>query len=197
MSVTTVSDYVLYTGDATTASALVQANLDVAEQMVEEYLRRELASTERTERVRWATTCRVYPRHTPITSVPSSASYTVEDEATITDVGYDAVDAAVGALYWPSNPPDDYRHNAPRATVTYTGGWTNDTLPAAIKRQVSLIANTLANPTALTQPGVISASVGDVSITRSQAAVNGQVSAIDAIVPMSSAVLNSYRWRPF
>ena len=33
----------VYTGDTTTASALVEANLDVAEAMVEEYLRRELA----------------------------------------------------------------------------------------------------------------------------------------------------------
>jgi hypothetical protein len=42
----------------------------------------------------------------------------------------------------------------------------------------------------------VSASVGDVSITRSQKAVDAQGAAIDALVPLSSVVLKGYRWRP-
>lgn len=194
MSAITIDQYRLQTGDSTTASALVQTRLDEAEALVEDYLRRELASEQRTEKVRWSRTCRVYPKHTPITEVPATAAYSVEDEATIIDVGYSAVDQAVGE--WPAPIPDDYRHNAPYALITYTGGWTADTMPKTLVRIVSQLAYRLGNQSAIGGPGVSSASVGDVSVSYSQKAIDGATHPVDALLPLSSVMLKPYRWRP-
>lgn len=193
MSTVTIAQYQFHTGDTTTASATVQAGLDVAEQMVEDYLRRELASTERTEDIRVWPHGLVYPKHVPVTSVQASADYSVHNEATIKYVTPDDVTSEVVGDW--SVPTDAYPHSLPYGSVTYVGGWTSATLPVTIVRVVALIAKAFTVPGTIQGAGVSSASVGDVSITYSTAAANGH-DGIDAIVPLSSALLQGYRWRP-
>lgn len=194
MSTVTVEQYQFHTGDVTTASATVQANLDIAEQMVEDYLRRSLASTERTERMRVWPHGLVYPANVPVTSVQASADYSVHNEATIKYVtADDGVESIVGPDH--SVPVDGYPHSLPYASVTYVGGWTAASMPVSIVRVVSLAARAFANPSSIPASGVASAGVGDVNITYSTAAGDTN-EAIDAIVPLASTMLSGYRWRP-
>ena len=193
MSTVTVAQYQFHTGDSTTASATVEAALDVAEEMVGGYLRRELASAERTEEMRVWPHGVVYPKHVPVTSVQASADYSVHNEATIKYVTPDDVTSEVVGDW--SVATDNYPHSLPYASVTYVGGWSAATMPVTIVRTVALIAKAFVNPTTIAGAGVASASVGDVSVTYTTAATDGN-DGIDAIVPLSSVLLSGYRWRP-
>jgi len=192
MSTVTVEQYRVWTGDSTSSSALVEPLLDVAESLVEEYLRRPLASVERTEEYKVWTGGIVYPKAVPVTSVQASATYSVEDTATIKYVTPDDVTSEVVGDRLTAS--DDYPHSLPKATVTYVGGWTSITLPPSIARIVSLAAKALLAPASVADPTVTKQAVGDVSITRDAASSTGH--GIDVLVPLSSQLLHGYVWRP-
>jgi len=192
MSTVTIAQYKAQTDDSTKASATVQANLDLAESMVEEFLRRELASEERTEAMRVWPNGLVKPKHVPVTSVQASASYSVEDTAQIKYVTPDDITSEVVGDY--STATDDYPHSLPKATVTYVGGWSSVTVPASIQRVVSLAAKALNTPASISPSGVEQASVGDISVKYANAGASEV--ALDALVPFASALLKGYRYRP-
>lgn len=164
MAVVTVERYRVLTRDQVTASAAVEEALEVAEQAVAEYLRRDdLGHQLRTERLRCWPTGKVYPIHTPITDVAVSASYRAENSAILEYVSPDDITVSVGD--WPINRWDDYPASMPHATVQYTGGWTLATLPMKVQAVVAEVAQVLAGARQPAGVGVESASVGDVSVS--------------------------------
>lgn len=193
MSTVTIAQYRTQTGDSTTASATVQEHLDTAEGLVEDFLRRDLASAERAETMKLWPGNQVFPKHTPVTSVPASASYEVYDSARVQYVDADLITTDVGR--WPVDLDDAYPHSLPQATITYTGGWTSDTLPTTIVRIVAKVAQRFVTAASIPDPGVAQASVGDVSVTYSQAAGEAET-VLDSLFPLSTAMLKPYRWRP-
>lgn len=194
MSTVTLAQYVTHTGDTVSPSATVEANLAVAERMVEDYLRRELASAERSEEMKVWPNGLVYPKHVPVTSVQASARYEVKNEAIIKYVTPDdLVSEVVGN--W-SDPDDGYPHSRPTATVTYVGGWTSETMPVSIVRVVALAAQALTVPGTAPKLGVKQASVGDVSVTYANDSGSNGTEALDSLVPLASVMLYGYRWRP-
>jgi hypothetical protein len=194
VSTVTVAQYRVWTQDSTTPSGTVEASLELAEQMVAEYLRRDdLGSSERTERVRVHRTGLAYPRHTPITALPPDASYQLVNTVQLRGVrADDAGVVVVGDWY---QRTDDYPSSLPYATVVYTGGWTTETLPVAIQRVVALAARTLAGAAQPVQPGVARAMVGDVQVDYTDTAAQAD-EALDMLVPLATASLRRYRWRP-
>jgi hypothetical protein len=144
------------TGDHTSAAADVERALTDAQRLVEEYLRRPLELAERTERLRvyhLNGARAVYPKATPIQLVP--AGLTVEGAAV---VGADALTSWAG---WSSRSDRSY------VEITYTGGYTDITLPLTIGREIARTAQQLLSPaTAQAIPGgAKSVRVGDVAVT--------------------------------
>jgi hypothetical protein len=148
------------TGDTSTADDTVTAALADAEKLIAEYLRRPLDRQERTERCRlyrqdsggfgagWA----AYPSATPI-DAEATTGYTVEGVALV----------GVG----PDDGPWMYgQYDSPGyATVTYTGGWTAETLPLTIAREIARTARALTTASATAVlAGAASVKVGDISV---------------------------------
>lgn len=187
MSLVTYARYVTLTGDSTSASATVEANLTDAQAEVERVLGRALEyGTYTEERVVWpGGFC--YPKVTPLASVPASATYEIEDERTLSDVSPD----------WPSAEFEDptgwtgYAATSGKATVTYTGGWTAGTLPLPLQRVIAFIAYGLTFPAAsVALSGASSVSVGDVSVSMGGAPADP----VDDLWPGASRTLRQWRW---
>jgi len=147
----TVAGYRVHTGDTTSEASAVSAALVEAEQLLEEELRRTLASEERTQRLRIRADGKVYPPAYPVTA---AGSYLIDGRA------------IVGAS------PDDFptitifaRTPTPYATITYTGGFTADTFPVTLRHALYDLANGIisAHLVPVMLVGATSASVGDVS----------------------------------
>lgn len=150
--------YRLLTGDSTSVPIDVEDQLAVAQGLIEEYLDRPLESKERTERLRLHQNGRVWPTSTPITV---AAGYTIE--------GAGLLGASPVGLSPPfSDPPgtsDLY------AEVTYTGGYTAENCPTTLKRAIAKLAFANLHPSSVSLPaGVVSARVGDASVTYSDPA---------------------------
>lgn len=164
MALVTVARYQAITGDTASASGTVESALAVATDDLGEELRRPLESAVRTERCRIYHETRglvVYPQATPITSAPSG--YTL--------VGTNAL---VGAT--PVSSPAFLSDDPDYASITYTGGWTAATVPRAVERAIAWAAYADLNPTAEAgiPSGVVSASVGDASVTYAGPRVQGE-----------------------
>lgn len=152
MTLLTAVRYGEITGDTTSVvfdSASVSARLEEAEELLEDYLDRPLALAERTETMRPDRNGWLWPRATPITD---GGSYVVEGAALIggfaSSVGI--FDASVGV------------------DVTYTGGWTADTLPRAIERDLAFAAHRLLHatpPSSEIPEGAVSVRLGDAALT--------------------------------
>jgi hypothetical protein len=155
MSLVTIVRYRVITSDSTSASATIEQALADAQALLEDDLGRGVESEERTERLRihYGATFpggRVYPAVTPITE---AGDYTL--------VGVAALDGAS-----PSGGPFDTSHPS-YASVTYTGGWTTDDVPACIERDIAWAAYRLMRPAELAAvpAGVTSVSMGDASVS--------------------------------
>jgi hypothetical protein len=126
----TVDSYRSITGDTTTAASAVSARIEEAIELLEDYLDRPLESDERTESLRPDRHGRLWPRATPITD---GGTYEVDGLALI------------GTLPWPRGFID----STTAIEVTYTGGWTEATLPPSIARDLAYVAYKLEHPPAL------------------------------------------------
>lgn len=171
--------YRVYTGDNTTPGTVVTGALVEAEALLEEGLRRKLPATERAEAMRIYSDGRVYPKAYPI---QTATGYTIDGNS------------LVGAT------PDAFpfigvfeRIDVPRATVTYTGGFTAPSggapLPKTLEHALYDLTKALAQDAPALLVGVTSASVGDVSATRPTAGWG----AAEAFVPGISKRIGSYR----
>lgn len=151
MSVLGVERYRVITGDTTSAATAVEVAIADAQNLLADELRRGIENDERTERLKVDAAGRVYPSTTPIT-----------DPGDYTLVGDSALDGASpsGGPFL-TVPADTY------ADVTYTGGWTDETVPACVERDLAWAAAAVVNPGAVSRipAGSISVSLGDASVT--------------------------------
>jgi len=195
VSLLTYDRYVMLTGDTATASALVEAAIADAEAMVTEYINRPLESAERIDWLRVDIDGRVYPKAIPVTSVPASASYSIEDERTIAHAT-----ANLSFLIERSDVQTGYLVDQPLAAITYTGGWTPGTAPLRLLRVIARAAYTLANPNIaedIALAGATSRKTGDVSVSYGPGGVVGPAegkSDIEAVAPGAERALNSWKW---
>lgn len=173
----TVAAYRVHTGDMTTPGTYVTGALVEAEELLEDELRRDLASEERTESMRVQADGRVYPRAYPITV---AEGYVIDGNS------------LVGAY------PDNFpfigvfeRVDVPLATITYTGGFTPATLPRTLAHAIYDLAKVLAQDAAPIPVGATSASVGDVAVGFAKPTA-GQ---LDASVPGLTGRVARYRRR--
>lgn len=203
VSLVTEAQYRQATNDNDTLSSDVLYHLVEAQSLVEEYLRRQLTSMERTEPAPiWSdpTSGRtyVYPLATPITAIPASATYTVQFEgaalggvaSTEVDWGWWGWSWAYGGLFFSSDAPP------PLATIVYTGGYTSATLPVTLRRAIARVALALSRvtPAATLVAGAASLRVGDVSITKPGGGA-ADATELDTLVPGISATLRKWRRR--
>ena len=126
------------TGDTTSTSEAVVAALADAQALLQDALRRPLASAERVELIRvWADGL-AYPLATPITAVP--AGMTIDGHGVRGVPGF--------------------------SVLTYTGGWTALTFPMTLSEALCGVARDLLHPNERGPIGARSYAVGDVSVTR-------------------------------
>jgi hypothetical protein len=146
------------TGDLRTPVSDVTSALVVAEGLVEVRLGRALSLAEYTETLNVYPNQTVYPSVTPLD--PATPGYLNKSTLRLATYTPDPVNASF--WYWWSDGTADAR----RATVTYTGGYTDETLPQPLQTGISLVAKHLMSPTSdLSMAGVKSYSEGDISAT--------------------------------
>lgn len=181
--VVTVGTYRRITLDTTSTDAAITGALTEAQTLVEEYLQRKLTSQQRTETLLLDRSGRVHPSAVPIASVTSPAGATI-DRFAISSVD---PDESPSLFFW-SEPPT-WGSWLPRATVTYVGGFTADTLPATIARRIAVEAWAILHPADLSAVavGATSVSVGDASVTFGPGGAPGELS------PVTKATLRRYR----
>lgn len=148
----TAARYAEITGDTATAASAVSARIEDAVELLEDYLDRPLASGEVTEALvpdRWG---RLWPRATPVTD---GGDYEVDGLALL----------ATPAWGWPG-----FVDPSSTVTVTYTGGFTSDTLPSCIERDLAWATYRLLHPSTVADlaglpAGATSARLGDAALT--------------------------------
>lgn len=149
MSLLTVERYEIITGDTGGAASAVSARIEDAEELLADFLDRPLAEAEQTETLLPDSQGRLWPRATPISD---SGDYQVEGLALLsTPFGFST-----------------FLGGETGVTVTYTGGWTTDTLPAYVERDLAWATYRLLHPStslASLPPGVTSARLGDAALT--------------------------------
>jgi hypothetical protein len=182
-----VEDYQQITKDTTTDPFVVAEALLDAQGLVEEYLRRPLALATRTARLRlyradaidsgYDGSYLVYP---PATPVQSAENLTVVSPVAVAGGFPDGGPFLQGIVGLAVEP---------YATVTYTGGWTRDTLPRTIRREIAQTARGLLAPNNV-PVGATAVRVGDTSVTYADAAAVGA-----GLSPSSCAALRKYKRR--
>lgn len=140
------------TGDTTTAATAVSARVEDAVELLEDYLDRPLAHGERTESLIPDRFGRLWPKATPISD---GGDYTVE--------GLALVGPGPFGLSGFIDPTDSIE-------VTYSGGWTVDTLPSCIERDLAWATYRLLHPESVAPlttiaAGATSARLGDAALT--------------------------------
>ena len=166
--------------DESTADYLVTARLEDAQELIEGALSgRLLEEAERVETLPISSDWRVFPHATPITAVPVDSVYAI-DGSSLVNVAADA-----STLFWPHGWADCRRVYA---TVTYTGGWTQATVPAKLAYSIAQLAEALGRPGAL-PVGARSVSLGDAAITYDR-----PLEGLDEYVPGLARKLRGYRY---
>lgn len=157
----TVDKYRLYTGDYTTAGPVVTGSLVEAEGILSELLRRDLAYDERAETVRIHGDGRVYPKAWPIRD---AGGLTIEGRAVLGVTS--TLDLTGFVAFLGECEPAS-------ASLTYSGGFDDGTNSRALPFTLAHALYDLARALAVDAPaglvGALSASVGDVSVSRGEA----------------------------
>lgn len=171
--------YAEITGDGTSAASAVSARIEEAVELLEDYLDRPLASAERTEQIRPDRHGHLWPKATPITA---AEGYEID--------GYMLRGPGPFGLGWPLDP-------LTTVEVTYTGGWTTDTLPAGIERDLAWAAYRLLHPSS---PALSDAPANATSVRLGDAAVTFKGTAGDVALGDTdswwSKRTRSYRYVP-
>jgi hypothetical protein len=152
--------YGWYTGDHDTDESIVNQALDKATKLLEERLGRSLAYGSYTERLpvyQVAGSATVFPSVTPLTQVLTNGR---ADGDQVTDVDIDAR-GGNGFAVWATGLANRY------ATVTYLAGFTPDSLPESIIRDIcSCALRDLQEAAPSVIPiGATSVRVGDVAVS--------------------------------
>lgn len=176
-----VSRYQAITGDTTTAASAVSALIEEATEELEEVLQRPLEADERTERMIPTRDGYLWPKATPLAT---ATGYTID--------GHGLIGARPFDILVPGYP----LHQPAGVDVTYTGGWTADTVPRCIARDIALAAYVLGHPNAVgiaAPVGAKSVSVGDQSVTWATTAPGN--AAADQLAGVWSRRTLAYRYR--
>lgn len=176
-----VTRYQAITGDTTTAASACLALIEEATEELEEVLQRPLKVAERIERMIPTRDGYLWPKATPIATV---TGYTIDGHGLIGTRPFD--------ILAPGYP----LHQPAGVEVTYTGGWTDETVPHCIARDIALAAYVLGHPNAvgISAPvGAKSVSVGDQSVTWVTAAPGN--AAATRLAGVWSRRTLSYRYR--
>lgn len=176
----TIERYRAVTGDTTTGASAVSALVEEAVELLVEELQRPINATERTEWVEVDREGRAYPEVTPITEVEQGW-----------EIDGDTLIRPPLASFTPSS------YGAGRAQVTYTAGWTLETLPTHMRRDIAWAAYALGHPSQLAAgmpAGATGIMLGDVQV---QFGVQGKTpgsvrSATDLAIKWSR---NTLLWR--
>lgn len=175
----TIRQYRLHTGDETNGDAECSGVLLEAESLINDELRRFLASDERTGTFSIYPDGRLYPNAYPITA----ADLMIEGRAL---VGGTPDGGPFVGVWEPST--------STRSTVTWTGGYNADTLPLTLEHALYDLAAALLAPAPIltgVPGGTTAASVGDVSVTVDPRSGGG----VDAYVPGLSDRVRRYQNR--
>lgn len=185
ISVTRFDEITGSDSSAPSASAAAAASIIDAQRLLEEMLGRGLELGERTERIKVFADGAMYPRVTPLVSVPDGAE--IEGGAVVG--GAPSGSFLTRSAYTPTH-----------TTLTYTGGYdpAEDDLAAAtyvpieIQRAIAWAALALLTDEAEfdVPAGATSVSVGDVSIAWGPGGSPGRG---DLVFPHS--IMRRYRWR--
>lgn len=172
MSLVPVARYQSWTGDtATTTDRVAQALAD-AEQLIAEHIGRAFGTVAVTETLTVSRNGLLYPTRTPVTAVATE--------------GWRLVSGVVFACDGLAAPGE-------RVEVTYTAGWTTETLPLALVGEVCDVAFQLSRPAAVrATAGAAAVSNGDVSISYGGARPVGN--RLDLVCPGATVRLRPWRW---
>ena len=189
LALVTIQEYRDITKDLNTAAEEVSARLEESQELVEEYLKRKLSFGTYTEDLEvWFGdgTSYAYPSVTPVVSVPADSSYIVDFGSvrflSVTDV-------LTGVFWWDTVGLVGGDYGRTRfATVTYDGGYTNETCPRTLKRAIARGARSLIAMDVQRLVGATHITVGDVSVDYGK--FTGD---LEALVPGISLALRPYR----
>jgi hypothetical protein len=188
-----LQEYRDITRDNDTENEAVQTYLTEAVELVEEFLQRKLASQTITEIVEvWTIDggTYAYPTVTPITAVPPGSVYTI-DHGNSRLRGVSLLSESIltgGSGLLGDGNPYKLRERPLYTQVTYTGGYTNTTLPQTLKRAIARVAFGLSRITTASVIGAQSLRVGDVSVT--YPSLQG---GIDTLAPGVSLMIKPYK----
>lgn len=151
-----IAEYRRITLDTTSTNSAISGALIEATGLVEEYLGRFLISTQRTETLAMDRYGRVYPSAVPITAV-ATTGLTNEGHALAGATADETINLVLEPVL--GRPP--------QSTITYTGGFTSDTVPRTIQRRICWEAYTIlrADQLATVPAGATAVSIGDASLT--------------------------------
>lgn len=194
----TYARYVQLTGDSTTPSAQVEAAIPDAEREMVRILRRPLWLDTYTHALPVHAGGRAYPKAVPIATLPASATFQMEDPQTFRYVVRDSLTGPLGLgdveeFLDGSSGACGYPELYGLATVTYTGGWTEATMPMAVARGLARLVHAYATPTIATEliEGATSQSLGDASVSFKDP-VSGD--SVDRLSRNLEASLRGYGW---
>lgn len=179
----TVEEYRFITNDQTTAASAVSARLEQSLKLIDEYLQRHLETNTYTESCEVWYTCEgsyAYPVNTPITSVPLDSTYIIDvNGRRLRGVVSDVVNAPVFGF-----PYSDTVYT----TITYTGGFTHDTLPETLREIIAWGAVGLLRRSPGVPVGATDVRVGDVAVKYPSAR-----GGLDVLIPGASTSLRAYK----
>lgn len=191
MSVVTESRYVALTGrDLTERTG---ALLDAAEDLIEEQLRRKLASATHTQTLPVRFLARhgrygCFPQHTPVTSVTTPATaQNIDGTVVLLPAGESWLGSEV-VNGW--DVDDDYPASH-FVSLTYVGGYTAQTLPVTLALAICKLAAAMED----TGEGGIPAGAKSVTLEGASVVFDTAVSYADSLAPGLSQALRPYRYR--
>lgn len=181
-----VATYRRLVKDTTSSDADVTTALDEAQQLFEEMTSRNFEQAQRTEVMRLYYNGRVYPKAFPISDVANSPGAVIDGASIILGYGFQY---ATGVNPFVSGFGADTTNYQPQVTMTYTGGYTDATMPMEVKRAVAQMAYNALNPVTLVgvPVGANNVRVGDLSVS------GKDLSGMDVLTPRIRKTIRRFR----
>ncbi len=191
MSIISEARFVTLTGRD--LSERTSALLDAAQALVEEQLRRKLASATHTQTLPVRFIPRygafgTFPQHTPVTSVSAPASASIRDNIVLVS----ASDAWLGSEVISGWDVDDDYPATHFVNLTYVGGYTDLNLPVTIALAICKLAAAMEDAET---GGSIPAGAKEVRLDGAAVLFESAVSYADSLAPGLSDALRPYRYR--
>jgi hypothetical protein len=168
------------------------ALLGVAQSLVEEQVRRKLASATYTQTLPVKFLPRYgrfgcFPQNTPVTSVSAPASAEVRDNVVLVS----ASDAWLGSEVINGFDVDDEYPATHFVNLTYVGGYTDVSVPVILALAIANLAAAMED----SETGAVPAGAKEVRLDGAAVLFASPVSYADSLVPGLSDALRPYRYR--